>query len=231
MRLKSVFISQYKNLRNFELNFDGTSFIDVFVGKNGSGKSNLFEALIEIFRHLDASRSTMAGCNFNYKLSYEINGDITTVDWRDGRLAVNGNTRKSFDSGKLPDNILIYYSGHNDTVHALVKEYEEKFGRDVKDVSIGQSRLFIGVGTEYKALLLATLASTDGGKCRTPLHMRETRHPVRGRDHPPYARPPSICRFPPHGNHRRQETQGSPDRWIRSPYALLGRIGHCPQLS
>jgi recombinational DNA repair ATPase RecF len=52
MRLKSVYIGQYKNLRNFTLTFDGDSFIDVFVGKNGTGKSNLFEALIEIFRHL-----------------------------------------------------------------------------------------------------------------------------------------------------------------------------------
>ena len=52
MRLKSIYISQYKNLRNFILNFDGASFIDVFVGKNGTGKSNLFEALIEIFRHV-----------------------------------------------------------------------------------------------------------------------------------------------------------------------------------
>jgi recombinational DNA repair ATPase RecF len=49
MRLKSVFVSQYKNLKNFTLGFDGASFIAVFVGKNGSGKSNLFEALIEIF--------------------------------------------------------------------------------------------------------------------------------------------------------------------------------------
>lgn len=52
MRLKSVFVSHYKNLKNFTLGFDGASFIDVFVGKNGSGKSNLFEALIEIFRHI-----------------------------------------------------------------------------------------------------------------------------------------------------------------------------------
>ena len=52
MRLKSVNIEQYKNLKDFSLSFDGSSFIDVFVGKNGSGKSNLFEALIEIFRHL-----------------------------------------------------------------------------------------------------------------------------------------------------------------------------------
>lgn len=52
MRLKSVSISKYKNLKDFTLNFDSDSFMDVFVGKNGSGKSNLFEALIEIFRHL-----------------------------------------------------------------------------------------------------------------------------------------------------------------------------------
>ena len=52
MRLKSVFISQYKNLRDFSLCFVGNIFIDVLVGKNGSGKSNLFEALIEIFRHV-----------------------------------------------------------------------------------------------------------------------------------------------------------------------------------
>jgi recombinational DNA repair ATPase RecF len=52
MRLKSVYISQYKNLKNFDFAFDGNSFIDVFVDKNGTGKSNLFEALIEIFRYL-----------------------------------------------------------------------------------------------------------------------------------------------------------------------------------
>ncbi len=52
MSLKSVYISQYKNLEDFTLNFDSNSFIDVFVGKNGTGKSNLFEALSEIFRNL-----------------------------------------------------------------------------------------------------------------------------------------------------------------------------------
>lgn len=52
MRLKSLFIDNYKNLKNCTLDFDGTSFVDVFVGKNGSGKSNLFEALMEIFRHI-----------------------------------------------------------------------------------------------------------------------------------------------------------------------------------
>lgn len=52
MRLQHVHISDYKNLKDFTLSFDNDSFLDVFVGKNGTGKSNLFEALIEIFRHL-----------------------------------------------------------------------------------------------------------------------------------------------------------------------------------
>ena len=52
MRLKHITISEYKNLKDFSLDFEGESFLDVFVGKNGTGKSNLFEALIEIFRQL-----------------------------------------------------------------------------------------------------------------------------------------------------------------------------------
>ena len=72
MRLKSLTISQYKNLRNFSLSFDGSSFIDVIVGKNGSGKSNLFEALLEIFRHLDQLGRPANDISFDYLLTYEI---------------------------------------------------------------------------------------------------------------------------------------------------------------
>ncbi|WP_083915025.1 AAA family ATPase [Alkalispirochaeta alkalica] len=52
MRLKSIHIGDYKNLKDFALNFNTACFIDIFVGKNGSGKSNLFEAIILIFKHL-----------------------------------------------------------------------------------------------------------------------------------------------------------------------------------
>lgn len=34
MRLKSVFISNYKNLKNFSLSFEGYSFIDIFDDKH-----------------------------------------------------------------------------------------------------------------------------------------------------------------------------------------------------
>ena len=38
MHLTPLYISRYKNLRDFSLGFDGSSFIDVFVSNNGTGK-------------------------------------------------------------------------------------------------------------------------------------------------------------------------------------------------
>lgn len=80
MRLKNIYIGEYKNLKDFSLSFDGDSFIDVFVCKNGTGKSNLFEALIEIFRHLDQFGNADNKINFDYKLTYEINETITEIE-------------------------------------------------------------------------------------------------------------------------------------------------------
>lgn len=156
MRLKSVFISQYKNLKNFGLSFDGTSFIDVFVGKNGSGKSNLFEALIEIFRHL-YEFDNKGEIGFDYAVKYVINGIETEAVWKDGNLTVNGKVRKSIGDTPLPDNVLIYYSGHNETVTSLVQRYEADFRKRIKGANPDESRRFIGIGPEYKQLLLAIL--------------------------------------------------------------------------
>lgn len=158
MRLKSVYISQYKNLKDFTLNFDGGSFIDVFVGKNGTGKSNLFEALIEIFRHIVEFDKDKAELSFNYSITYEIDGKETTLEWKNGKLKIDKDVdRKTIGKTPLPDNILIYYSGHNDTVTELVKQYEYAFQRRIKGADIEESRRFIGIGPEYKELLLAVL--------------------------------------------------------------------------
>lgn len=156
MRLKSVFISQYKNLKSFTLSFDGASFIDVFVGKNGSGKSNLFEALIEIFRHL-YEFDNKGEIGFEYTVKYEISGTETEIAWSAGKLSVNGKERKTIGDTPLPDNVLIYYSGHNDTVSGLVQRYEADFRKRIKGANPDESRRFIGIGSEYKQLLLAVL--------------------------------------------------------------------------
>lgn len=157
MRLKSLTIGQYKNLKDFSLSFDGSSFIDVFVGKNGSGKSNLFEALIQIFRHLYEFDKEKGDLGFAYTIKYEINSTETEIGWNAGKLTINGNERKTLGQTPLPDNVLIYYSGHNDTVADLVQQYELNFSKRIKKADFNESRRFIGIGPEYKALLLAVL--------------------------------------------------------------------------
>jgi hypothetical protein len=61
MRLKSVYIAQYKNLKDSILTFASSSFIDVFVGKKATGKSSLFEALREIFRPISWRLGSLVG--------------------------------------------------------------------------------------------------------------------------------------------------------------------------
>lgn len=157
MRLKSVFISSYKNLKDFSINFDSESFIEVFVGKNGTGKSNFFEAVIEIFRHLYEYDKDKAELDFNYTIKYEINGAETTIKWSSAQFTINQRMRKTIGKTSLPDNVLIYYSGHNDTVAGLVEKYEEGFRKRIKRADSDESRRFIGIGSEYKKLLLSAL--------------------------------------------------------------------------
>lgn len=167
MRLKSIYISNYKNLRDFFLSFDGNSFIDVFVGKNGSGKSNLFEALTEIFRHVYEYDRDKDNLGFDYTVRYEIEGKESEIAWKTGRFSINGRARATIGKTPLPDNVLIYYSGHNETVAGLVRRYEDSFRKRIKGANLDDSRRFMGVGPEYKQLLLAVLLTQpDDNKAR-----------------------------------------------------------------
>ncbi|MBD2121367.1 AAA family ATPase [Trichocoleus sp. FACHB-262] len=177
MRLKSVYISQYKNLKNFTLDFDGSSFIDVFVGKNGTGKSNLFEALIEIFRHLYEYRKT-ATLNFDFKIKYEIDNEDIDISYSSGTLNINDQERKTIAKNLLPGNILVYYSGHNKTVTDLVEKYRKKFHTKLRRsfrqlTPKSDSPRFIGIGSEYKNLLLAImLMQKEENRAREFIHQK-----------------------------------------------------------
>lgn len=157
MRLRSVEISQYKNLKDFKLTFDRRSSIDVFVGKNGTGKSNLFEALIEIFKHLSDYGKDTPKLNFDYAISYEIKEKEKKISFSAGQLVINDRYHKNIGNTLFPDNVLIYYSGHNKAVSNLVKKCEEEFRKKIKGADLSESRRFIGIGPDYKELLLSVL--------------------------------------------------------------------------
>lgn len=49
MKLKSLWIQEYKNLKDFSLDFEKGNNLSILIGNNGSGKSNVLEAISGIF--------------------------------------------------------------------------------------------------------------------------------------------------------------------------------------
>jgi predicted ATPase len=60
---------QFKNLKDVTIDFDQDQWVTVLIGWNGTGKSNVLEALAIIFRDLIAERRTTA---FAFQLSYRM---------------------------------------------------------------------------------------------------------------------------------------------------------------
>jgi predicted ATPase len=78
MRLEYLKIDHFKNLNDFEVDFaEGSAeAVTVLLGRNGSGKSNLFEALVIIFRDLIKGKPTN---DFAYDLRYTLRGGEVVV--------------------------------------------------------------------------------------------------------------------------------------------------------
>jgi len=157
MRLKSVYISKYKNLEDFKLDFDTNNFIDIFVGKNGSGKSNFFEALIEVFKFIYEFDKKDVSIDFDFDVIYNIDDKDTKITWKNEALLINDASRKSIGNTPIPDNLIVYYTGHNDTVGNTIKSYQERFSKRIKTAKFDESRRFIGIGSEYKRLILGVM--------------------------------------------------------------------------
>lgn len=118
MRIDHLKIAEYRNLRAFEIDFDETQSTTVVLGRNGSGKSNLFEAIVEIFRDLESG----APPAFAYTIAYTCNDHKVLIDAdpaREGKhleLTVDGKslTKAAFQKDLqryLPKYVFAYYSG------------------------------------------------------------------------------------------------------------------------
>ena len=75
MRVDRLYLENFKNLKEFRVDFDITSPRQVVIGRNGVGKSNLLEALIWIFRDLDLEE----GSNFGYEVEYNCNDHYVKI--------------------------------------------------------------------------------------------------------------------------------------------------------
>lgn len=128
MRIDSLEIrSQWKNLGGFRIDFDERRYIAVIIGKNGSAKSNLLEALITIFRDLDLKEP----CTFAYEIRYVIDGKKVILQ---GELAkqptatVDGTAEvlETIRERLSPRFVVGYYSGISDRFEELFAKHDLK---------------------------------------------------------------------------------------------------------
>lgn len=129
MRLDWLRIPSYGNLQNFEIDFDEKQPTTVLMGRNGSGKSNLIEAIVEIFRELELVRVP----SFAYMLRYTCCEQVIELDADPERankrlqISVDGQsiTQKAFKENidtYLPSYVFAYYSGWSSR---LEKQFEK----------------------------------------------------------------------------------------------------------
>lgn len=135
MRLDKLRIANFKNLHDFYVDFDQDTLTTVLVGRNGSGKSNLLEAIVIIFRDLDLGEPPA----FKYELDYICREHAVHVDADPGRskdtvqVSVNGTSisyREFVESTEpryLPNYVFGYYSGSSNRLERHFERHQRIF--------------------------------------------------------------------------------------------------------
>lgn len=137
MKLERLWIGDYKNLRNCEIVFPRPHLLNAVIGSNGSGKSNIVEALLHIligvyfkkpppfdFRFdFEAQSRQIALQGVNRKLSVVVDGEEKPLSFFAERL------RDGAAQVYYPELTLVYYSGECQRVNELIGRYRRHFER------------------------------------------------------------------------------------------------------
>ena len=155
-------IDKYKNLENLDVNFYETDHFCCFIGLNGSGKSNVLEAISAIFFSLYHIATLKDGykkypCEFSYTIKYVLNGIF--YDIRDGQLT--GGKKISIEM--LPKNVIMSYSGEDTRLWERYYKpvYERYCSRMTATQGFAPPFMFYVSKNEWSIALLALLYSED----------------------------------------------------------------------
>jgi predicted ATPase len=168
MRLIELWLKEFKNLKDFTLDFGAVSPVSVLVGRNGTGKSNVLEALTLIFRDLDLGEPS----SLTYRLLYECRGRTIEVNGSTGKRAygvkVDGVPARASaiigTNGRAlrPDFVFGYYSGPSNRLEEHFAQHQERFYRDlINGVENPLRTLFYARTVHSNFVLLAFFLEQD----------------------------------------------------------------------
>lgn len=139
MRLDKVYIDGFKNLKQLKVDFDELKLTTVVIGQNGAGKSNLIEAITQVFRWVDLRRHEP---RFHYRVEYRIqprSGTATepsrvTLSNVPGEPAIRVDgqevKRTEFEKHKddwFPDLVFGYYSGSSRRLEGIFDQHQTNY--------------------------------------------------------------------------------------------------------
>jgi len=178
--------SKFKNLDGVRIDFDEKSLMTVIVGRNGSGKSNVLEALVSIFRNLDLGEAPRFSYVIRYKLGqadnecwiqvdadpgrdkpYQITAEQIADQDRPGTDVSLAKVRRSKlgKSDYLPKYLFAYYSGPSDRLEGYFRKHRTDFYRKLLESEVdlgGEIRpLFYAKPVHSQFVLLAFFLSGE----------------------------------------------------------------------
>lgn len=181
LKLKTLKLKDYKNLRDFEISFSsGNSPYTVLIGQNGTGKSNLFETIGRIFYSLSFGESV----NFSYSLDYFVKNYLVSIECNLDKsrfkttaivekIGISSSRKriplkyllKFGENGDrlLPSLIFGYYSGLCSRFQEPFMDYQKKFTNQGKKIEAGNfmPRYMMYCSSDQADLLLIGLKAHD----------------------------------------------------------------------
>ncbi|HRB14892.1 MAG TPA: AAA family ATPase [Nitrospira sp.] len=168
MKLERLWIKDYKNLRNCEIDFPRPQLLNAVIGSNGSGKSNIIEAILHILLGVYFKKAPP----FDFMFEFEAQNRRITLesDNRKMTVMVDGEEKSlRFFADRLregaaqvyyPEVTLVYYSGECQRVNQLIGSYRRHFERLTRKPESDRNRpLFVQTtNAQAQVILLALYA-------------------------------------------------------------------------
>ena len=125
MKLKKITFDSYKNLAT-EFSFEQANNYVALIGLNGSGKSNLLEAISLLFAHTMGINSEFPFAQ--YGITYDVRDH--SVDITEGKSLANG----SISEDDLPSSLIACYSGEDNRLwdSGFKRYYVDFFNKAIK---------------------------------------------------------------------------------------------------
>lgn len=186
MRIDWLWLDKYKNLSDLTINFSQDHLITVLIGRNGTGKSNVLEALTIIFRDLLMGERFPS---FQYRIAYEIRGRWVFVDADPERKSPYRAKTISKDdqpepypvgalfedlkgepisrakligeeSQYLPRFLFGYYSGESERMREVFRKYLKSYDdKLIKNLDPGLKRMFFAEPVHSNFVLLSFIVN------------------------------------------------------------------------